>query len=65
VDGVSAQVRKSPEGLVMVPVPRGTSEVEVRYVAPIGLRMLFLLSVLCIAALLALLAARMAAEFIL
>jgi hypothetical protein len=57
VDGIATATRKSPDGLVMVPVPQGSSEVVVRFVAPLGLRMLFLLSVLSIAGLLACLAA--------
>jgi uncharacterized membrane protein YfhO len=63
VDGLAAQVRKSQDGLVMVPVPRGTSEVEVRFVAPLGLRMLFLVSALSLSGLLAFLTARKAVEF--
>jgi hypothetical protein len=63
VDGLAAQVRKSPDGLVMVPVPSGTSDVEVRFVAPLGLRMLFMVSTLSLLGLIAFLTARKAVEF--
>jgi hypothetical protein len=51
VNGLAADAAKSPDGLVMIPVPSGASEVEVRYVAPLGLRALFLLSALSISCL--------------
>lgn len=41
VDGRSAPVRPTREGLASVPVPSGHSAVELRYEAPIGLRALF------------------------
>jgi hypothetical protein len=45
VDGKSAQVTRSPEGLTAVAVPAGRSEVELVYRAPAGLQLLFWLSV--------------------
>jgi hypothetical protein len=44
VDGKPAEVRKSPESLVAVKVPSGRSSVELVYVAPLGLKLLFWLS---------------------
>lgn len=44
VDGKSAEVRRSDENLVAVRIPAGTSQVELRYVAPFGLRIAFYLS---------------------
>jgi hypothetical protein len=57
VDRRAAEVRKSPEGLVCVAVPAGLSSVELRYVPPSGLGFLFWLSLVAIAAALALAAA--------
>ncbi len=44
VDGAPAQVSKSPDGLVCVAVPAGSSSVRLRYAPPTGLRLLFWLS---------------------
>ena len=44
IGGKPAAVRKSPTGLVSVAVPAGESVVELRYVAPLGLRTLYWLS---------------------
>ena len=41
VDGRPAAVVESPDSLVSVAVPRGLSDVQLSYVAPIGLRALF------------------------
>lgn len=46
VNGSPAAVRESPDALVAVAVPRGESTVELAYVAPPGLRLLFWLSFL-------------------
>ncbi len=54
VDGRPAEVRKSPDGLVCVAVPRGTSQVTLAYTAPLGLAALYAVSLLGMAALLAL-----------
>lgn len=48
VDGKPAEVRKSPDSLVAVEVPRGRSSVELVYVAPKGLKFLFWLSTVSI-----------------
>jgi hypothetical protein len=45
-----AEVRKSPDSLVSVAVPAGESDVELVYVAPTGLKLLFWLSLSSIAA---------------
>jgi hypothetical protein len=58
VDGKPALVRKSPESLVAVQVPTGASKVELSYVAPSGLKLLFWLSSAAIAAVLVLGCAR-------
>ncbi len=44
VNGRRVEVRKSAEGLVALPVPAGRSEVKVKYYAPIGLQVLYWLS---------------------
>jgi hypothetical protein len=44
VNGMPALVRKSPDSLVAVQIPVGSSEVELAYRAPLGLRFLFWLS---------------------
>jgi hypothetical protein len=44
VNGRRVDSQKSPEGLVMLPVPSGESEVKVIYVPPVGLLILFWLS---------------------
>jgi len=44
VNGQPAEVRKSPESLTAVAVPRGESRVELEYIAPTGLRSFFWLS---------------------
>jgi hypothetical protein len=49
VDGKPAAVRETPDALVAVAVPQGASEVELAYVAPAGLRLLFWVSLLSIA----------------
>jgi len=41
VDGLPVPVRKSAEGLVAFPVPRGESRVELRYTGPVLLRAAF------------------------
>lgn len=51
VNGASVPVRPSREGLACVPVPAGRSRVDLAYAAPPGLRALFALSALSIAAL--------------
>jgi hypothetical protein len=58
VDGKPALVRKSAESLVAVQVPSGASTVELTYIAPTGLKLLFWLSSTAIAAALALGATR-------
>lgn len=50
VQGRPALVRKSPDGFVCVAVPEGASSVELSYVAPAGLSILFWLSLLSMAA---------------
>ncbi len=40
-DGRLAEVRRSPQGLVMIPVTPATREVEVRYVGPLILRIAY------------------------
>jgi hypothetical protein len=57
VDRRAAPVRKSPEGLVCVAVPAGLSSVELTYDPPAGLSFLFWLSLVAIAAALAMAAA--------
>jgi hypothetical protein len=49
IDGNPAAVRPSPDGLVMVPVPAGTSTVTIRYPGPPLLRGSWLLSLACLA----------------
>lgn len=44
VDGAPAFIRKSPEGLVAFPVPKGESHVVLRFVGPVALRAAFWLS---------------------
>jgi hypothetical protein len=44
VDGAVAEVRKSPEDLVSVRVPAGRSEVTLKYYPPIGLEIIFWMS---------------------
>jgi hypothetical protein len=46
VDGKPADVRETPDALVAVAVPAGASTVELAYVAPLGLRVLFWVSLL-------------------
>jgi len=48
VDRALSAVTKSPDGFVSVAVPKGNSDVELRYLAPGGLRFLFWLSLLSI-----------------
>jgi len=48
VKGVPTGLGRSPEGLVMISVPKGKSTVELRCVAPLGLQLLFWLSALAI-----------------
>lgn len=49
LDGKSAEVRRSAQGLAAVWVPAGDSVVVLRYVAPLGLAMAFWLSFLTLA----------------
>jgi len=44
VDRQPVEVRRSQEGLVSLPVPAGSSQVELRYAAPFGLLASFWLS---------------------
>lgn len=44
VDGRPVRLQRSPEGMVMLPVPAGESLVEVRYPGPSAVRWAFLLS---------------------
>jgi hypothetical protein len=44
VDGAAVAVRKSAEGLVALPVPRGYSQVELRFAGPLALHLAFWLS---------------------
>ena len=46
VDGKPAEVRETPDALVAVAVPAGASSVELAYIAPLGLRLLFWISLL-------------------
>jgi hypothetical protein len=46
VDNAPSAVTKSPDGFVSVAVPKGDSDVELRYFAPGGLQLLFWLSLL-------------------
>ena len=48
VDGRPTEVRRSPEGLAIVPVPAGDSEVVLHYSAPIGLQVAFWISLAAI-----------------
>jgi hypothetical protein len=48
VDQAAVPVEKSPDGFVCVPVPKGESTVELRYLAPVGLQLLFWVSILAI-----------------
>ena len=48
LDRKAAEVCKSQEGLVCVAVPQGESNVELSYIAPAGLKLLFWLSFLAI-----------------
>lgn len=41
VDGQPVRVQRSPDGLVMLPVPAGTSRIELRYAGPPRLRLAF------------------------
>lgn len=50
VNGRGEIVRRSPDGLVMVPVPAGESEVVVTYPGPFRLRAAWFLSLGCLAA---------------
>ncbi|HVT73221.1 MAG TPA: hypothetical protein VHD61_08800 [Lacunisphaera sp.] len=50
VDGRPAEVRRSVEGLACVRVPAGRCEVELRYVAPAGLRAAFWVSLAALVA---------------
>jgi len=50
VNGVPAEVRKSPDGLVSVAVPRGESQVDLAYHTPLGLKLAWWLSILAITA---------------
>lgn len=47
VNGTRTPVLKSPEGLVMFPVPAGESQVELRFTGPVLLRVAFWTSALC------------------
>lgn len=49
VDGQTAAVRESPNGLVMVPVPEGRSHVTINYPGPLILRAAWLVSLACFA----------------
>jgi len=44
VDGQPAELQRSPQGLVMIPVTPTSHEIELRYSAPIGLRVSYWLS---------------------
>ncbi|HVT73225.1 MAG TPA: hypothetical protein VHD61_08820 [Lacunisphaera sp.] len=50
VNGARAEVRSSPNGLVMVPIPAGESRVVVSYPGPVALRLAWLLSLGALAA---------------
>jgi hypothetical protein len=52
-DGRAVEVKKSPDGLAMVALPRGESKVELRYRAPWGLQGLFWLSAFSVTAVVA------------
>lgn len=47
VNGRSVPVKKSPEGLVMIPVPPGLNAVELHYPGPLSLRVAYLTSLFC------------------
>jgi uncharacterized membrane protein YfhO len=44
VDGRHAAIQKSNEGLVSIAVPAGSSQVELSYHPPVGLKVLYWLS---------------------
>jgi uncharacterized membrane protein YfhO len=44
VDGHNASIKKSKEGLVSIAVPAGISRVELSYHPPVGLKVLYWLS---------------------
>jgi len=50
VNGAAADIRRTPDGLVGIAIPTGTSEIELRYVAPLGLRNAFWISLAAIGA---------------
>jgi len=44
VDGQNVAIKKSSEGLISIAVPAGISRVELRYQPPVGLKVLYWLS---------------------